>query len=162
MKMDAVSFLVSACAVALSGFSLWIGTRHERSAEQRSRMPVLVFQYDGRRGWLLRNVGNGPALNVVVACKLVEGPERGKWFRAVRVPPLSRDGEMLLAWLKHEGKHGLGATYEDFLGRGQGGRAYTTTCGNDLSDVVEGSLFKFAENDITAEWGVSQRGPSSD
>ena len=114
--MNVVTLIVSGLAVAISALSLWIGSRHQRSSDQSGRMPVLVFQYDGRSGWLLRNVGNGPALNVVVACKHVEGPEKGRWFRPVRLPPLSRDGELLLTWLGHGGDFGLGATYGGLRG----------------------------------------------
>ena len=111
-----------------------------------------------RRGWLLRNVGNGPALNVVVACKYVKGENRGTWFDAVRVPPLGKDGEMLLGWLGHEGEHGLGATYEDFLTQAGKGKTYTTTCGDDLSKVVEGHAFAFGEDRIRAEWSLGRPG----
>ena len=153
--MEALALTVSGSALALSAFALWLGTREARTAERRGRMPILVFQYDGARGWLLRNVGNGPALNVVVASKHVEGEHRGKWVDAVRVPPLSRDGELLLDWLGHYGGHGLGATYDDFLG--SEGASYTTTCGNDLSQISFGALFSFPEEQVTASWKVSSK-----
>ncbi len=152
--MEVLALAVSLSAVALSGFALWIGTREARTAEQRGRMPILVFQHDGSRGWLLRNVGNGPALNVVAASKHVQGEHRGEWFNAVRLPPMSRDSELLLEWLGHEGSHGLGATYDDFLG-GTRGVTYTTTCGNDLSEVSFGALFSFPEEQVTAVWKLA-------
>ena len=117
-------------------------------------MPVLVFEYDGRRGWLLRNLGNGPALNVLVAEKNVQGPKRGEWFGPVRVPPMGRGAEYVLDWLGHEGESGLGATYDDFVGPEEGGYSYTTLCGNDLSRVREGREFSFPEQEITAHWKV--------
>jgi len=115
-------------------------------------MPVLVFEYDGRRGWLLRNVGNGPALNIVVARKHMQRPIDGEWFDLVRIPPLSRDGEMLLDWLQHDNEHGLGAAYDDFTQRTSGGSSYTTTCGDDLSEITVGRLFGTGGSEIRPHW----------
>ena len=116
-------------------------------------MPVLVFEFDGRRGWLLRNVGNGPALNVVVAQKHVQGAKRGTWFDAVRVPPIGRDAEFTLGWLGYRGDTGLGVLYDDFAAPDEGGRSYTSTCGNDLNRTYVGSRFgPFTEVEIRAHW----------
>lgn len=74
----------------------------------------------------------GPALNTVVTQK----PVGGDWFNPVGVPPLSKDGQMVLRWLGHVNTTGLGATYADFERN-----VYTSTCGNDLSQVFEGARF---------------------
>ena len=108
--------------------------RAQPSSAQRcsTRKPVLVFEYDGDSGWILRNVGAGPALNVVVAQKRVGG----EWFNPVRVPPLSKDGKFILQWRNHVDTTGLGAIYTDTEQL-----AYTSTCGNDLSKTFDGTLF---------------------
>ena len=122
-------------------------------------MPVVTFEYDGRRGWLLRNVGNGPALNILVAQKHVRGSERGKWFNAVRVPPLGCGAEFHLTWLGHTGDAGLGVLYDDFASSAEGGRSYTCTCGNDLSQICVGRTFgPFEESEIQAHWMLEDRG----
>jgi len=152
--VNAIPLVVSGCALLLSLIAFIVGERARREAGRLGRMPVLVFEYDDRRGWLLRNIGNGPALNVVVAQKHVSGPSRGEWFSPVRVPPLSRDAEFLLEWLGHDNAHGLGATYDDFLTSTAGVQTYTTTCGDDLSSVVKGRQFEHDENEIRAHWKV--------
>ncbi|MBC8093046.1 MAG: hypothetical protein H7Y15_14125, partial [Pseudonocardia sp.] len=47
------------------------------------RMPVVVFVWDpAAKIWSLRNIGNGPALNVIIAQH-----DRDGWYNSVRVPP---------------------------------------------------------------------------
>ena len=114
-------------------------------------MPVLVFLYDGAQGWLLRNVGNGPALNIEVAQKIIGGEQAGDWINPVRVAPMGRDKEVLLSWLRDDSLHGLGAVYEDFLGADEGaaGRQNPVTCGNDRNIVKPGRhLPKWPESEI--------------
>jgi hypothetical protein len=125
--------------------------RLNRGVDRRARLPVLVFIYEPERGWLIRNVGNGPALNVVVAR---HSADRG-WFDAVRVPPLRRDAECELTYLDHWDTGTLGATYEDFLSadRAGGARPYTVTCGQDRNQVRPGRrLGALAETDSLALW----------
>ena len=132
----AFSDALSVAAVLTAVVSAVVSYLLSRGADRRSRIPVLVFTYDPERGWLLRNVGNGPALNILVARHTTD---RG-WFDPVRVPPIARDAELVLAWLGHWDSGTLGATYEDFLGadRAQAGRAYTVTCGRDMNHVRPG------------------------
>jgi hypothetical protein len=127
-----------------------------RGSDRRSRLPVLVVVYDPARGWLLRNVGNGPALNVIVA----QHNDQQGWFAPVRVPPIARDAELSLAYLGHWDEGRIGAIYEDFLGadrRGRG-RAFTVTCGRDINRVRPGrKLGKVHELTSTALWEVVSR-----
>jgi hypothetical protein len=103
----------------------------------------LVFLYDGARGWILRNVGNGPALNVLVAQK-----KEGTWFNPVRVPPLSKETEFIPLWLDHVNTTGLGAIYTD-----SEGVWYTSTTGNDLTQVFDGLRFgPWEEPEIGRHW----------
>ena len=74
------------------------------------RKPVLTFVYDDETGWNLRNIGNGPALNVIVAQKDVGG----QWFNPVRVSPLTKDRAFVCCWLGNVITIGLGVTYTDF------------------------------------------------
>lgn len=112
-----------------------------------NRKPVLVFEYDGSRGWILRNVGNGPALNILMAQKVVGGG----WFNPVRIPPISKDGEFIPKWLGHVNSTGLGAIYTD-----SEGAAYTSICGNDLSRIEKGQKFgPWQEDQIGKHWNQS-------
>jgi hypothetical protein len=93
---------------------------------------VLVFVDDREElCWVLRNVGNGPALNVVVA----QREQEYGWFNPVRVPPLAKDGSFPIRWLGRWNDGGLGATYADFEDR-----RYTSTLGGEISYIYEGDL----------------------
>src|ERR1041384_6175962 len=94
---DLITATLSSTALLVSVVTFALNYRHTRGSAVLARKPVLIFEYDGELGWVLRNVGAGPALNVIVAQKRVGGD----WFNPVRVPPLSKDGRFLLAWLNH-------------------------------------------------------------
>lgn len=129
---DLVTATLSSTALLLSVVTFALNYRQSRRTAVLTRKPVLIFEYDGDSGWTLRNVGAGPALNVIVAQKRVAG----EWFNPVRVPPLSKDGKFVLRWLNHVNSTGLGATYTDTEQL-----PYTSTCGNDLSETFDGTLF---------------------
>lgn len=115
------------------------------------RKPVLVFQYSGEKGWTLRNVGAGPALNVLIAQKHETGP----WFDPVRAPAISKDGEFSLSWLGQTNMRSLGVSYSDFEGV-----RYTSVSEADVSRVQEGSLLgSWSEREIQPFW---TRGRESD
>jgi hypothetical protein len=143
-----VGTVLSVIALVTSVVTFFISRRAADRAEQRGRMPVLAFVYDESRGWILRNVGRGPALNIIVAQKR---PGDG-WFAPVRVPPLANDGEMLCPWLGHVNDTGLGATYTDLLGSDDGAW-YTMTCADDLVQVREGrQLPAWPESAVGRHW----------
>jgi hypothetical protein len=141
---DIVSAVLASTALIVSVLTFALNYRHTRRTTVLARKPVLVFEYEGNRGWVLRNVGAGPALNVIVAQK----PVGESWFNPVRVPPISKDGEFVLRWLDHVNSTGLGATYTDFEAL-----SYTSTCENDLSAVHSGTLFgPWTESQVGRHW----------
>jgi hypothetical protein len=91
-----------------------------------------VFVYDGNIGWIIGNVGGGPAMNVIVA--QVKGKE--PWFNPVRIPPLAKDKVFIPLWLHHVNSTGLGCIYTDFEDR-----FYTSTCRGDNSLTFRGRRF---------------------
>jgi hypothetical protein len=151
---------LSVAALVGAAITFGIGYRANRAAERRSYLPVLVFVYDAEEQWVLRNVGNGPALNVVVASKINhDDPE---WTMPTRVPPLPRDGEFRLAWLAPLDPAVLVATYEDFLAieTTRAGR-YTVTVSYDVNRVVRGSaLPNWTVSETLAHWQREQRDPT--
>jgi hypothetical protein len=150
-----LAIAISIAAIVVSSVTFGLNYRASKIAERRLRIPVLVFVYDGVQGWLLRNVGNGPALNIEVAQKVVYDNQPSYWVNPVRVPPIARDKEVVLSWLGHDNLHGLGAVYEDFLGADEGtrGRVYTVTCSSDRNLIVpERHLPAWPEADIVASW----------
>lgn len=94
--------------------------------------------YDRQRGWLLHNVGNGPALNIMVAARKTHEQPESEWQAPTRVPPIARDAEFELKWLAHSNVAVLAATYQDFLAAdtSREPRSYTVTCAYDLNHIV--------------------------
>lgn len=124
-----ISVVISVVALVLSattfGVNLWVGHR----AAVRARKPVLVFVDDPGAGcWTLQNIGNGPALNVIVAQR-----QDGEWFNPVRARPLAKDQVLALGWLGRVNGTGLGAGYTDAEGQ-----LYTSTVGGEVLRTYEG------------------------
>ena len=132
--------LISALAIAVAVASFW----HNRRSTIASIRPILVFLYDNERGWHARNVGDGPALNVIIAKR----QPTGSWIQPVRVPPIDSGDFFLLFWALHDNAHQLGAMYEDFQGR-----IYSSICARDLTTLSRGrKLPSWSESDIQAHW----------
>ena len=146
------SFLISVFALVLSALSfavnLWVGRR----ATIRGRKPVLVFIDELDASWTIRNIGNGPALNVLVAQR-----QSGQWFNPVRVRPLAKDQTEPLAWLGGANDTGLGAMYSD-----SEGMKYTSTLGNEVAVSYEGHRLPNwkAESEIRRYWELGAWDPS--
>jgi hypothetical protein len=135
---------ISVVSVAIAFASLIINFFLNRTASIRARKPVLVFIDDPEQGsWILRNVGNGPALNILVAERA-----SGWWFNPVRVTPLARDASFALTWLGRVNISGLGASYADFENR-----RYTSTLGAEISRAYDGDrLPNWDEKEIKRYW----------
>ena len=128
----ALGVWISIVAVLISFASLAISFWQRCGSAITGAKPALVFVFDNAGGWRLRRVGEGPALNVIVAKKRVQGG----WFNPVRVPPVPKDGEFDLHWIHGipaDDKNGLGATYNDMRDR-----PYITTTGGDHPRISEG------------------------
>jgi hypothetical protein len=125
-----------------------------RRTELRVVRPVLVFVYK-EEGWYVSNVGNGPALDIVVAQQI---PHR-QWEKAVRIPPLGKDREFKLHWIEDDNIRGLGATYSSF-----DGLRYTSECHDDLTTVKSRDRFPHF-GAIMQEWKLRKMpnpGPQAD
>jgi len=138
---------VSVAALLFSLVSFLLTFSLSRTSAVTSVRPVLVFEYSAGEGWSLRNVGNGPALNVLVAMKSNDSD----WLQPVRIPALGHDGSFQLRWLGHANVRTLGASYVDIIAR-----AYSSISTNDLSEVYEGNrLREWPESSISAHWKVA-------
>ncbi|MGH3679946.1 MAG: hypothetical protein ACRDT2_06780, partial [Natronosporangium sp.] len=112
--MEAETF-IAAVALIVSILASALAILQTRRIGELSRIPILVFTYEGGTiaRWLLRNVGTGPALNVVVAQQADDGS--GTWFNPVAIPAISAGDSFTLDWLGDTGRYPLGARYCDFL-----------------------------------------------
>ena len=138
---------VSAAALAFSlvtfGFTYSLSARTATTSVR----PVLVFEYTEPDGWSVRNVGSGPALNVLIAHK----NEGDSWQKPVRIPPLQKDGKLQLRWLGTLNVRTIGANYSDVTNR-----PYSSTCTDDLSRTFDGNeLPSWPEDQIQALWKLA-------
>ena|SRR5215210_7565315 len=120
---------ISIGALVVSLISFAVSFWQRREADITGVKPALAFVFDNKAGWRLQNIGNGPALNVVVAEKHSEDG----WFNPVRIPPIAKGDEFALHWIAPDNSNGLGATYTDIQDR-----PYTSTSGNDYSRIIAG------------------------
>jgi hypothetical protein len=159
--MEPMSLALSIVALVVSILTFALNFRAGRLAERRGRMPVLVFEWQSN-GWVLNNVGSGPALNVIVAQGKGDPPRKGillqrgvhePWFNPVQLPPLARDAQYPLSWIAEES--GLGATYADALGA-----TYTAKCGNDRSITFDGVHIPVWQDGVRPHWQLAGTQPS--
>jgi hypothetical protein len=146
---SSAALFVSAVSVTIALFSFVVNLWLNQRAAIRARKPVLVFMDEPSEGcWVLRNVGNGPALNVLVAERA-----EGRWFNPVLIPPFGRDTSFALKWLGRVNVTGLGAIYSDFEDR-----SYTSTLGGERSRTYEGArLPSWSDAEIRRYWELPGR-----
>ena len=133
MTLDAglIVACISTVIAVISAIIAW-------QAVTRSLRPVLVFIRDKHQGWSVKNVGAGPALDVLVAER--DGAEP-TWKRFKRLPPLSKDGEIRLP----SAPSVFGVTYSDAENK-----RYSTTCSGYSNRLRKGQVFeKPDEKEIT-------------
>lgn len=127
---------LSLVAIFISTVTFGLAQRLQRAAERRSRIPVLVFDYDPDLHWRIRNVGNGPALNIEFAIKKDYNDK--DWQLPTRIPPIARDSAFSLTWLGASDVAVMAAAYEDFLAADTARRArsYTVRMAYDKNQIV--------------------------
>ncbi len=150
--MDDPKIIISTLAILLATVSFVVSLWHSWRSEVISRRPVLSIEYVGDSGWHLRNIGNGPALNALVAQKRGGIAGQGEWFNPVRVPPIGNGESFHMKWLGHVNTTGIGTIYEDFKGR-----TYSSTCGGDLVRLFVGNrIGNWKESKIGRHWSQPQ------
>lgn len=143
-----IAAVTGALPVILSIAALLISFRSYELNAVRSVKPVLIVTYRNDSGWSLRNVGNGPGLNVIVATR-----RSGNWVSPVRVPPLAVGAEVVLLWLARADVDSIGARYFDI-----DGRQYTSVIDHDLTTILNGDhLAKWQESDVQMMWELQRR-----
>lgn len=108
--------------------------------------PVLVFHYDRIIGWIIRNVGSFPAMDIIVSEKTFQGC----WERPVRMPVLAANEEHELHWIGHRNVDVLGARYNNI-----NGAQFTVVCEHDNSKIDNGSVFPdWSDAELQRHWTV--------
>jgi len=112
-----------------------------RKTHKRTVQPIIVFsnveKEDGdKTSWCIENVGNGPALNVLVAggTTQLEWNDGDKTLIAVMGCNVSRR----LDWVRLRGA--FLATYKDIYGR-----EYTSICVHNKHTITEGNSYRDLE-----------------
>ncbi|WP_406639118.1 hypothetical protein [Amycolatopsis sp. WGS_07] len=113
----------------------------------------MSFFFDCENGWTATNIGNGPALRIVVAHRYRH--EDSEWAYPTRFPDMPTGAEVRLGWLGKANVAVIGASYEDFTtDRGDTvGNAYTTICANDENRMYDGrALPSWQHAQIYPKW----------
>jgi negative regulator of sigma E activity len=119
-----------------------------RQDQLRVSDAIVVFQYDLTNGWKIRNIGKGPAVDVLVS----ERSFAGTWSAPVRLPPLAPGEERRMDWLQHRNVDVLGARFSDVHNQ-----TFSAICQHDKSIVQRGSVFPdWTEGEIRAHWKPSE------
>lgn len=133
----------SIAAVIISVVSLTWTIISSQRTEVRSRRPVIVFEY-ANEGWCVENVGNGPAIEILLAFRGDETP----WKYPIRIPPLAQGARYQIKELGSLNVRHLGASYRD-----SAGDYYSTLSVNDRNIVKHGrALPDFKEDEIIRHW----------
>jgi hypothetical protein len=122
--ISAVALVISVVALGISIYLSAVGLR-------TSVLPALVFVYDPEDGWLLRNVGNGPALDPIVS-HTEHGSE--KWIMPTRIYPIEINARVHLPWLRHNPDK-IVVYYNDVHGR-----SYRSFVDEDRTQIDSGDF----------------------
>ena len=135
---------MSIAALVLSVVAVSSSIYFSRVGLQTTVLPTLVFVYRNDQGWSLRNIGNGPAMNVVVSHQLHGGVE---WLEPTRLYPLPKGEETSIPWVGHNPDK-LGVFYSDAHNR-----MYTSIADEDLTTISPGrELPVWSESEILPVW----------
>jgi hypothetical protein len=128
---EIVSAVVAGIALIIS-IIVFIDNRiRQLEAARLARRPTLVFAWDHeRKNWRLSNIGNGPALDVVVVQRI-----EGRWTHPLRMPELGVDDTEVVPrrWIEQwHTDPGLAVRYRSVMGE-----PYLTRAANDWSQTSQ-------------------------
>ncbi len=149
-----LSAVFSGVALLVSVVVFYENRRRSIEAAKLQRRPSLVFAWDHEQGhWDLDNIGNGPALDVVIVQRI-----DGQWALPLRMPELPAGGRGIVPrrWL--EQRHddpGLAARYRSVTAE-----PYMTETGDDVSTITEGwgTLPAALWGDVEPHWRYRRPG----
>lgn len=134
--------IISIISLCIAIASVSIGFYFSKLSAKTSVRPILVFLYSPDRGWNLSNIGNGPALNLL----LTKAPYK-RWEMPTRCYPLAAKDSINIWWMGHNMKK-LGVSYDDVHGR-----TYTSICEEDQNVIhYTNCLEGFSDAEIKKVW----------
>ena len=104
-----IETVISVVALVLSVIATTASVYFSRLGARTEVLPTLVFVYSADSGWFLRNVGNGPALNVLVAAEL---DSASGWTTPTQLYPVPEGERTWIQWVGHYPER-LAAIYSD-------------------------------------------------
>ncbi len=128
-----MNILFSGTAIVVSIIAITVSYLSSRKSRVIGIRPVLVFCFNSGCGWSVKNIGNGPALNIVFA--LLDADDR--WISPEGIPSLAANGEFVFGGLNSQIKIiGWGCLYTDISER-----SYSTIHKNNKTQIIKGSIF---------------------
>jgi hypothetical protein len=145
--LQTVSATIAAIALVVSVIVFVDNRLRAAEAARLARVPTLVFTWDPlRQVWILTNIGNGPALDVVIVQQI-----GGQWAHPLRMPEMAvQDSNLVPArWVRWSEDPGLGARYRSITGE-----RYMTKTGGDWSQQLQGwgDVPAILWNEIEPHW----------
>jgi hypothetical protein len=129
-----------------------IGSAYFANLQNRtSIMPTLVFVYSDDKGWELRNVGTGPALDPIVS-HADHGSE--KWLLPTRVYPLEGNGGKISLFWVGTNPEKIVVKYKDAVGR-----FYMSTVKEDKTTIAYDYMEPSPLWDTSQEMRIWERQP---
>jgi len=127
--MEGVSFYVAAISVLISLLAVILSYHAFRKTLREGVRPVLIFSRRSGTLWQIQNVGNGPAIRLVVA----DRDTFGEWQSSTKCYPLSAGATTELRWIGHGAE--LVAEYHDV-----NGAPFTTVFRDGINKVSAGRM----------------------
>jgi hypothetical protein len=145
--MEVFSAVIGAVAFTVSVLVFFDNRAREQRAARLARRPALVLTWDDVQGvWQLTNIGNGPALDVVILQRVDRS-----WDHPLRMPELGADDAQTVPRRWYEQWHndpGLGAHYRSITGE-----KYSTKTGDDWTQINDGWFaLDHTANEIEPHW----------
>lgn len=107
-------------------------------------LPSMAFVYENVKGWSVRNVGNGPALNVIIAH---QNQGTDTWIAPTRLYPVPKDETVHIRWVGLKPSK-LMAIYTDVQNR-----SYITITDKGHTVIQRGTpSMSWQENEIKNIW----------
>lgn len=142
--LASLALIISIVGVVLQYQLSW------KSAAAAER-PLLVFEYDVNAGWMVRNCGNGPAVNVLLMFK--GDCSDSEWLFPLRIPAVGSGSDFELSSIGHINVRTLGAWYEDFSGS-----VYWTESTDDKNTFRSGRRYPaLNEADVKRAWDPNSK-----